>query len=91
MSYLIEIPMDSGESLLVSTAGPAPEGLGMAAYSEQGVVKAGESLEGALKKLHPALTKITDQLKSYKPQELSVEFDLTVDAKGGFVVASGGV
>ena len=91
MSYLIEIPMESGESLLVATAGPAPDGLVLAAGSDQVVVKAEETLEDALKRLQPALTKITDQLRSHRPQELSVEFGLTVNAQGGFLVASGGV
>ena len=91
MSYLIEIPMESGESLLVSSAGQVPVGLQLASSTDQVVAKAEETLEAALDRLRPALAKIAAQLKSHKPQELSVEFGLTVDGKCGILVASGEV
>ena len=93
MSYVIEIPLESGENLLVSALGQAPGGLGLAAGPDaaQTVVKAGHSLESALARLQPSLTKIAAQLKSHRPQEFSVEFELTASVEGGFIVASGGV
>lgn len=91
MVGVIEFPLDNGGTLRVQAAdedlpvGPVP-----ASRGEQ-LLKAGETLEQSFRRVIPALTAVTTQLRELSPDQLSVEFGLTLTAETGVIVAKGGV
>ena len=93
MSLLIEVPVEGGGRLLVEAD---PEQLPgelrlAAAHAAPGevVAKAKQSLEQALDQLQPAMSAVLDRLKAVSPDEVGVEFGLTLGAQTGIVVAKG--
>jgi hypothetical protein len=90
MERLIEFPLDDGSTLRLAAAdvdlpaGPVP-----ASRGEQ-LLKAGETLERAFARVIPALTVVASRLRELSPDQLSVEFGLTLTAESGVIVAKGG-
>jgi hypothetical protein len=76
--------------LVQPAAEDAPAGLGLASSTEDKVKKARETLESALDHVTPALEVVAGKLKSLSPDEVTVEFGLTLTAETGVVVAKGG-
>jgi hypothetical protein len=91
MAEIVEYPMDEGGVLLVAAAAvdSASEGLGLASSTDEKAVKASETLESALAHVTPALKSVAAKLRDLSPDELTVEFGLTLTAETGVVVAKG--
>lgn len=90
MMSVIEFPMDNGGILRVQAAdADVPPGPVPASRGEQ-LLKATESLEQSFRRIVPALTAVTNQLRELSPEQLSVEFGLTLTAEAGVIVAKGG-
>jgi hypothetical protein len=89
--YLIEVPVDGGGRLVVQVSdAELPGDLQLAAARPGEVVaRAGQSLEQALDQINPAVRAMLDRLVAMSPDEVSVEFGLTLGAEIGVVVAKG--
>jgi hypothetical protein len=91
MSYLVEVPVGEGNSLLVEVSeAELPGTLALAALHPGEIVgRASETLSQAIDQLKPALRTIRDQLSSVAPDETTVEFGIKLGAETGVVVAKG--
>jgi hypothetical protein len=91
MAEIVEYPLDDGGVLLVQAAAvdSAAEGLGLASSTAEKAVKATETLESALAHITPALRSVAGKLRALSPDEMTVEFGLTLTAETGAVVAKG--
>jgi len=90
MVYL-EVPVEGGGRLLVEvSAAELPGDLELAgARPGEVVARARQTLEQALDQIKPALRAVLDRLVAMSPDEVSVEFGLTLGAETGVVVAKG--
>lgn len=93
MKQLIEFPLEDGGTILVQVDEPAPEG-GVVKASRAGDVlkKASQTFESALDKIKPAAGAIIAKLRGLAdpPDEIEVEFGLTLNAEAGAFVAVAG-
>ncbi len=93
MKQLIEFPLEDGGTILVQVDEPAPEG-GVVKASRAGDVlkKASQTFEAALDKIKPAAGAIIAKLRGLAdpPDEIEVEFGLTLNAEAGAFVAVAG-
>jgi hypothetical protein len=92
MAYLVEFPVDGGGTMRVQgIEEDAPGGLELAARGPGGVplVKAKESVQAALGEIVPAITAVSDRLRSMAADEVTIEFGLMLGAEGGAIVAKG--
>ena len=88
--YLIEVPVEGGGRLVVQvTDAELPGELQLAARPGEVIAKARQSLEQALDQIKPAIRAVLDRLVAMSPDEVSVEFGLTLGAETGIVVAKG--
>ncbi len=89
--YLLEVPVEGGGRLLVQVSDTElPDNLVLAsARPGEVVARAGKSLEHALDQIKPAVKAVLDRLVAMSPDEVSVEFGLTLGAETGLVVAKG--
>lgn len=90
MTDVVEFPLDDGSLLHVqaATVDTAGSDLGLASPEDR-VARAGETLDSALAAVTPALKSVTGKLRALSPDDLSVEFGLTLTAESGVVVAKG--
>ncbi|MGH3248918.1 MAG: CU044_2847 family protein [Trebonia sp.] len=91
MAEIVEYPLDGGGVLLVqSSSMDAGQGeVGLASSAEERVKKATETLESALAEVTPALKSVASKLRDLSPDDLTVEFGLTLTAEAGVIVAKG--
>ena len=91
MAEIVEYPLEGGGVLLVQPASmDAGQGdLGLASPVDERVKKAKETLESALDQVAPALKSVASRLRDMSPDNLTVEFGLTLTAEAGVVVAKG--
>ena len=89
--YLIEVPVEGGGRLLVQVSDAELPGDLQLASARLGevVARARQSLEQALDQIKPAVRAVLDRLVAMSPDEVSVEFGLTLGAETGLVVAKG--
>jgi hypothetical protein len=89
--YLIQVPVEGGGRLLVQASdAELPGDLQLAAARPGEVVaRARQSLEQALDQIKPAMRAVLDRLVAMSPDEMRVEFGLTLGAETGVVVAKG--
>ncbi|MGH3915948.1 MAG: CU044_2847 family protein [Pseudonocardiaceae bacterium] len=89
--YLIEVPVEGGGRLLVQVSDAEFPGELQLASPRPGelVAKAGQTLEQALDQIKPAVSAVLHRLKAMSPDEVSVEFGLTLGAETGIVIAKG--
>jgi hypothetical protein len=92
MAEIVEYPLEGGGVLLVQSASvDAGQGeLGLASPVEDKAKKAKETLESALAHVTPALKSVAGKLRDLSPDDLTVEFGLTLTAETGVIVAKGG-
>lgn len=90
MAEVVEFPLDDGSVLRVqaATADTAGSGLGLASAGDR-IAQAGEKLDNAIAEVTPALKTVTEKLRALSPDDLTVEFGLTLTAESGVVVAKG--
>ena len=91
MAEIVEYPLEGGGVLLVQPASmDADQGdLGLASPVEEKAKKATETLEAALDQVTPALKSVAGKLRALSPDDLTVEFGLTLTAEAGVIVAKG--
>ena len=93
MKQLVEFPLEDGGAILVQVDEPAPEG-GVVRAARPGEVlkKASQTFESALDKIKPAAGAIIAKLRGLAdpPDEIEVEFGLTLSAEAGAFVAAAG-
>jgi hypothetical protein len=93
MKQLIEFSLEDGGTMLVQVDEPAPEGgVVRAARPGEIVAKASQTFESALDKIKPAAGAIIAKLRGLAdpPDEIEVEFGLTLNAEAGAFVAAAG-
>jgi len=91
VTQLIEFTVDSGQSIFAqvedSAAGPVTRGIG----AQSVTTRASQTFEDAIGRVRPAAEAIVAQLRSLDaaPDEVQVEFGLTLSAEaGGFIAAA---
>jgi len=91
MAEIVEYPLEGGGMLLVQPASvdAGQDELGLASAVEEKVKKANETLESALDQVTPALRSVAGKLRDLSPDDLTVEFGLTLTAETGCIVAKG--
>jgi hypothetical protein len=92
MKQLIEFPLQDGGAVLVQVDEPLPAGVVKAARPGEVIKKAGQTFEQALDKIKPAASIIISRLRGLAdpPDEIEVEFGLTLNAEAGAFVAAAG-
>src|SRR5580698_6294249 len=82
MAEIVGYPLDGGGMLLVQSASVdvGQDELGLASAVEEKVKKANETLESALDQVTPALKSVAGKLRDLSPDDLTVEFGLTMTA-----------
>lgn len=75
MKRLVEVPLASGESILVETE-VIQSGKVQAAVAPGEVIKAAETMESALLAIKPVVAGIVGNLMDIKPNEVTVELGL---------------
>ncbi len=93
MKRLVEFPTNSGESILVEvedpqlTGGATRRGLSTSSVVE----RAQTSFEDALEKAQPIASGLVNKLRSISeaPEEIQVEFGLSLNANAGAVLVAG--
>jgi hypothetical protein len=89
MTQVVEFLLDDGSMLRVQAAdadlpsGPVPASRG------ELLLAAGETLEQSFQRVIPALSAMTTRLRDLSPDQLNVEFGLTLTAEAGIIVAKG--
>jgi Trypsin-co-occurring domain 1 len=91
MAEIVGYPLDGGGMLLVQSASvdAGQDELGLASAVDEKVKKANETLESALDQVIPALKSVARKLRDLSPDDLTVEFGLTLTAETGCIVAKG--
>ena len=91
MKRLIEFPLETGGSVLVQVEEPAEEvSITRAGRVREVAVQANQTFEAALERLKPAADAIIAKLRGLTdpPDEVQVEFGVTLSAEAGMIVAS---
>lgn len=86
MGELVAMPLDNG-GVIVVEMDHVPGGVVKAGRADQIVGKAAQTLETALESVTPAAQSILAKLRPARPQEITVEFGLTLTAEAGAVIA----
>lgn len=91
MTYLMEVPLETGGRLLVQASEEdLPGGLELAARRPSEILaRAAQPLEQALDELRPAVEAVRRRLSTMAPDEVTVEFGIVLGAEAGVVVAKG--
>lgn len=89
MSYVLQMPLDDGGSLLVETAEPDESTLERVGRAGQPVAQAAETLQQALGRLRPAIGAIVTWIRQSDrpPDRIGLQFGITFTAEAGVVVA----
>ena len=80
MTDLVAVPLDNGGVIVVEMDHPGA-GVVKAGRPGQIVGKATQTLESALESVAPAAQSILAKLRPARPQEITVEFGLTLTAE----------
>lgn len=91
MKRLIEFPLEAGGSVLIQVEEPVGEAsLTRARGASDVAVQANQTFEAALGRLKPIADAIIARLRTLTdpPDEVQVEFGVTLSAEAGVVVAS---
>lgn len=92
MAQVVEYPLDDGGALYVqaSSVDDSSDGLGLASVADERSRKAAETLGSAMNHVTPALRTVVGQLRDVSPDELTIQFHLTLTAETGVVISKGG-
>jgi Trypsin-co-occurring domain 1 len=91
MTYLVEIPVDGAEPVLMEVD-EVGDGVVRASRPGEVVATATESFQAALARFRPVAGAIVQQFRQLgeRPEEISVEFGLKLTAQAGMVIAHSG-
>ncbi|MGK5629503.1 CU044_2847 family protein [Streptomyces sp. URMC 123] len=91
MSYVVRVPLEDGESVLVEVEGREEEAEGWTRVGRAGdaVRSIGTTLQEALAPVRPAIRAIVEQVRDGidPPDRVAVEFGVKLVAEAGVVVA----
>lgn len=88
MPYLVEFPMEDGETVVVEMDDDQLAGVAPAAVSPGEVAaRATQSFEKALDRLLPTIRAIGDRLREVAPDEFTVALGVKVTAEAGVIVS----
>jgi alkanesulfonate monooxygenase SsuD/methylene tetrahydromethanopterin reductase-like flavin-dependent oxidoreductase (luciferase family) len=92
MAYLLEIPVDGAQPVLVEVA-ESGDGVVRAGRPGEVVATATESFQAALARFRPMARAMGEEFRQPgpRPEEISVAFGLKLTAEAGMVVAHTGV
>ncbi len=85
MAELVAVPLEGG-GVIVVDMDHAQAGVVKAGRPGQIIGKAAQTLEAALDSITPAAQSILSTLRPARPQEITVEFGLTLTAEAGAVI-----
>ncbi|MBX9364320.1 hypothetical protein K4G64_24685 [Streptomyces sp. WAC04114] len=90
MSYVIEVPIDGGESVRVEVSEDT-DGIVRVARPGQVAAIAQESLQQSLEKIRPVVIAVWEKLRHLPqtPDRVGVEFGIKLSAEAGVIVARG--
>jgi Trypsin-co-occurring domain 1 len=86
MVELVAMPLENGGEIVVEMD-HSQTGVVKAERPGQIVGKAAQTLEAALESVAPAAQSVLAKLRPVRPQEITVEFGLTLTAEAGAVIA----
>lgn len=89
MSYLLEVPVADGNSILVEVTDPNVEDLVPASKTGTIIGRARTTLESALAELQPTMNALSEWAQSSAPDEFTVEFGLKLGGATNVIIASG--
>jgi hypothetical protein len=91
MAYLVEMPIDGAQPVVMEVA-EVSEGVVRASRPGEVVATATESFQAALARFRPMAGAVVKQFRELGegPEEISVEFGLKLTAEAGMVVAHTG-
>jgi len=92
MKRLVEFPLEDGTSMLVEVDETEAEGLTRVSRQDPNVIeRAQQTLEKSLDRVKPAAQYIVEKLRSLhdSPDEIEVQFGLSLSAGAGIVLAAG--
>jgi Trypsin-co-occurring domain 1 len=87
MSDLVRIPLDGGGSVLVERADGDVRGPVRAGQRGNVVVEATETMRQALEPIRRGARAVLDGLRETAPDEIKVEFGVTLTAETGAIIA----
>ena len=92
MAYLLQIPVDGAQPVLVEVA-EVDDGVVRAGRPGEVVATATESFQAALARFRPMAHAIVEEFRQpdQRPEEIGVEFGLKLTAEAGMVIAHTGV
>lgn len=88
-TYLLEVPVAEGNSVLVEVSDPNADDLVPAARPGEIIGRARNTLQSALADLQPTIRALADWAKDSVPDEFGVEFGIKLGGKANVIVASG--
>ena len=95
MKRMIEVPLESGDSMLLEVELDEAEQDGMVPAARRGEVaaKAKQTFEEALEQIKPGADAIVTKLRSMSsnPDEMEVTFGLKMGAEAGAFIAASGI
>jgi hypothetical protein len=95
MKRMIEVPLESGGSMLMEVELDESEQQGMVPAARPGemAAKAKQTFEEALEQIKPGADAIVEKLRgmSSRPDEISVTFGLKMSANAGAFIAASGI
>ena len=95
MKRMIEVPLESGGSMLMEVQLDESEQQGMVPAARPGEIaaKAKQTFEEALEQIQPGADTIVEKLRgmSSQPDEISVTFGLKMSANAGAFIAASGI
>jgi hypothetical protein len=89
MSYLLEVPVEGGNPILVEVTDPNTEDLVPASRPGAIIGRARTTLESALAELQPTMRVLSEWAKSSAPEEFTVEFGVKLGGTTNVIIASG--
>jgi len=89
MTYLLEVPVEGGNPIVVEVTDPNVDDLVPASKPGALIGRARTTLASALAELQPAMNVLSEWAKSSAPDEFTVEFGLKLGGTTNVVIASG--
>lgn len=89
MSYLMEVPVEGGNPIVVEVTDPNVDDLVPASKPGALIGRARTTLAAALAELQPTMNVLSEWAKSSAPDEFTVEFGLKLGGTTNVVIASG--
>jgi hypothetical protein len=89
MPYVVEMPLDDGDTVLIEVGESDESGIGRVSRADEVAAKATDTLQAALGRVRPAIQAVVAQLRDGldPPDKLTLQFGIKITAEVGVVVA----